>query len=465
MKMYLKRIIPILLSALLCINMSVAAFAEGEVADSVPAPELGSAETVYGSGWINVSETGGVTFGSLEPEIMPLSYYEPDITVTSFDAAAAYMRECMIARKTNFSIEWMDAYDATNVNSKEELRQVVADIVAKLQAKAYEHGTDPEGGDYLELSLTAGVFLPGGGTIKWSYGPMPANPEDYSKFNGMQKLILDFTVNYYTTREQEDELNRKIDEVIASLELDGKTNYEKVKAVHDWIATHVTYDDEHLTDNNYPLKQTAYAAMINGTSVCQGYATLFYKMMLKLGIDCRVVTGFGFGNKAEPGQTVQGEAHAWNIVKICDKYYNVDCTWDSNYYEGGGGYTAFFLKGSTNFDKDHTAYDNVKEWLNTYKVSDTDFDTEHPDAVHDYDPSGRCTKCGEMKESSGTAVLKGDVNGNGEVELGDAVAILRYLAKLDVGETFVEKAAYFNDDEVIDLSDAVDILRMLAKIS
>ena len=69
------------------------------------------------------------------------------------------------------------------------------------------------------------------------------------------------------------------------------------------------------------------------------------------------------------------------------------------------------------------------------------------------------------KESSGTAVLKGDVNGNGEVELGDAVAILRYLAKLDVGETFVEKAAYFNDDEVIDLSDAVDILRMLAKIS
>ena len=210
MKMYLKRIIPILLSALLCLNMSIAAFAEGEVADSVPAPELGSAETVYGSGWVNVSETGGVTVGSLEPEIMPLSYYEPDITVTSFDAAAAYMRECMIARKTNFSIEWMDAYDATNVNSKEELRQVVADIVEKLRAKACEHGTDPEGGDYIEKSLTAKVFLPSNeSTIKWSYGPAPANPDGYSNFNGMQKLILDFTVNYYTTREQEDELNKK----------------------------------------------------------------------------------------------------------------------------------------------------------------------------------------------------------------------------------------------------------------
>lgn len=465
MKMYLKRIIPILLSALLCLNMSVAAFAEGEVADSVPAPELGSAETVYGSGWVNVSETGGITVGSLEPEIMPLSYYEPDITVTSFDAAAAYMRECMIARMTNFSFEWADAYDATNVNSKEELRQVVADIVEKLRAKACEHGTDPEGGDYLELSLTAGVFLPGGDTIKWSYGPMPANPEDYSKFNGMQKLILDFTVNYYTTREQEDELNRKIDEVVASLELDGKTNYEKVKAVHDWIAKNVIYDDEHLTDNNYPLKQTAYAAMINGTSVCQGYATLFYKMMLKLGIDCRIVTGFGFGNKAEPGQTVQGEAHAWNIVKICDRYYYIDCTWDSNYLEQGGPIDTFFLKSGATFGSDHFTDSESSAKLGAYIISDTDFDTANPDAVHNYGPDGRCINCGEMKESSGDTVLKGDVNDNGEVELGDAVLILRYLAKLDVGETFVEKAAYFNDDEVIDLSDAVDILRTLAKIS
>ena len=446
MKMYLKRIIPILLSALLCLNMPFAAFAEGEVSDSVPA------ETVYGSGWINVSQNGGVTFGSLEPEIMPLSYYEPDITVTSFDAAAAYMRECMIARKTNFSIEWMDAYDATNVNSKEELRQVVADIVAKLQAKAYEHGTDPEGGDYLELSLTAGVFLPGGGTIKWSYGPMPANPEDYSKFNGMQKLILDFTVNYYTTREQEDELNRKIDEVIASLELDGKTNYEKVKAVHDWIATHVTYDDEHLTDNNYPLKQTAYAAMINGTSVCQGYATLFYKMMLKLGIDCRIITGRS-----------HNENHAWNIVKICDKYYYIDCTWDSNYLEQGGPIDTFFLKSGATFGSDHFTDSESSAKLGAYIISDTDFDTANPDAVHNYGPDGRCINCGEMKESSGT--IKGDANCDGNFDIADAVAILRHFAHLDSGEKFDEAAADFNVDKTVDLSDAVAILRALAHLS
>ena len=194
--------------------------------------------------------------------------------------------------------------------------------------------------------------------------------------------------------------------------------------------------------------------MINGTSVCQGYATLFYKMMLKLGIDCRIITGRS-----------HNENHAWNIVKICDRYYYIDCTWDSNYLEQGGPIDSFFLKSGATFGSDHVTDSESLEKLSAYTVSDTDFDTSNPDAVHNYDSDGRCTKCGEMKEGSGAAVLKGDVNDNGEVELGDAVAILRYLAKFDVGETFVEKAAYFNDDEVIDLSDAVAILRALAHLS
>ena len=451
MKMYLKRIIPILLSALLCINMSVAAFAEGEVSDSVPAPELGSAETVYGSGWINVSQNGGVTFGSLESEIMPLANTPvPDITTASMDEAAAYIRQCMINRQASFTLKLLDAVDSSVLDTEDGLKLAVREIYNnELSPRLYAHGTDPEGGDYLKWSLTAGDFLPEKtSSISWGMSYTSVEPTN---------VTLSFTVNYYTTREQEDELNRKIDEVITSLELDGKTNYEKVKAVHDWIAKNVIYDRAHLEDNSYPLKQTAYAAMINGTSVCQGYATLFYKMMLKLGIDCRIITGRS-----------HNENHAWNIVKICDRYYYIDCTWDSNYLEQGGPIDSFFLKSGATFGSDHFTDSESLDKLSAYTVSDTDFDTSNPDAVHNYDSAGRCTKCGEMKEGSGTAdtpVKMGDANCDGEVNLSDAVAILRHLAHLDNGGKFDETAADLNGDKTVDLSDAVAILRALAHLS
>ena len=60
------------------------------------------------------------------------------------------------------------------------------------------------------------------------------------------------------------------------------------------------------------LKYTAYAAMINKTAVCQGYASLLYRLLLECGVDCRVVTGYGNGGR-----------HAWNIVEVDGKYYNV----------------------------------------------------------------------------------------------------------------------------------------------
>ena len=59
------------------------------------------------------------------------------------------------------------------------------------------------------------------------------------------------------------------------------------------------------------------AALLDGTAVCQGYATLMYRMLLEVGVDCRVVTGY-----------VDGEGHAWNIVKLGDLYYNIDATFD-----------------------------------------------------------------------------------------------------------------------------------------
>ncbi len=69
---------------------------------------------------------------------------------------------------------------------------------------------------------------------------------------------------------------------------------------------------------------------------------------------------------------------------------------------------------------------------------------------------------GSYAQSARAAVL-GDVNGSGELDLPDAVAILRNLAHLSTGD-FDESAADYDGNHKVDLSDAVAILRVLAKL-
>ena len=85
---------------------------------------------------------------------------------------------------------------------------------------------------------------------------------------------------------------------------------EKEKFIHDKLAEMVVYD------TNAPVNQVAYSAIENGRTVCAGYARAFQLLMQELGIPCFYCTGYA------------GEAHAWNIVLLDGKYYNVDVTWD-----------------------------------------------------------------------------------------------------------------------------------------
>ena len=69
---------------------------------------------------------------------------------------------------------------------------------------------------------------------------------------------------------------------------------------------------------------------------------------------------------------------------------------------------------------------------------------------------------GSYAQSARAAVL-GDVDGSKELDLPDAVAILRHLAHLSTGN-FDESVADYDGNHEVNLSDAVAILRVLAKL-
>lgn len=89
--------------------------------------------------------------------------------------------------------------------------------------------------------------------------------------------------------------------------------YSQELFVHDKIAKETSFDDKN------PLNQTAYSALVQGRSVCAGYSKAFQLVMHELGISCYYVTG-----------KIEGNNHAWNLVRINGDFYNVDVLWDDN---------------------------------------------------------------------------------------------------------------------------------------
>ena len=171
-----------------------------------------------------------------------------------------------------------------------------------------------------------------------------------------------YTITYLkadgdTAAAEEAAVTNKVNEVYKSLQLDGKSSYDKLKAIHDYTIDHVEYDYDNYKNDAYLVKHATYSAAITGKTVCAG-------------IECRVVDG-----------TANGGRHAWNLVKIDGKYYYVDVTWDDGNYDK---YT-YFLKESDLFAQDHTLSDESQKNFGDYNISKTDYDAKLiPTHTHNY---------------------------------------------------------------------------------
>lgn len=100
---------------------------------------------------------------------------------------------------------------------------------------------------------------------------------------------------------------------------EGMTPYQKELALHDWLASYVTYRDAAVVNPNENQDAfTVYGALINRSAVCEGYAKAFQLLMYAVNIPCTVTIGFSLS---------QGP-HMWNQVQLNGAWYGVDVTWD-----------------------------------------------------------------------------------------------------------------------------------------
>ena len=262
------------------------------------------------------------------------TYSLEDVEYTSDqEKLVKIFREKLINRESNIVLYY---------HCDEEITQeFFSNLVHQLFQKAIKHTGNGKEGDYLKWHCQ-------GWTVKASIS---------GNSNKGYDLDVSYDVSYLSSLEQEEKVDEEVSNLLKSLDLSNKTDYQKVKAIYDYICSNVTYDHDNLNDESYSLKYTAYAALINKTAVCQGYASLFYRLALDAGVDTRVISGEA------------GGPHAWNIVKLNGKYYNLDSTWDA-----GRSTYAYFLKNTNDFD-DHVRDNDYQsnEFIEEYPMWDESY--------------------------------------------------------------------------------------------
>lgn len=261
------------------------------------------------------------------------------LVIGNMEEISEAIRSAMIRRRSRINISF---------ETSSPVRDQIEDLAAQMIETAFAQDQDPHSGDYLR-------YQSGGYTLKYKE---TKDESTYSYIAGILPV-------YYTSSEQEEEVDGKITEIIAGFGLDdGASDYQKLCCVRDYICDHVSYDTvhKHMPGSKH-TQSTAYAALFYHTALCQGYAVLCYRLLKELGLDVRIVTGTALvGGKKEK--------HAWNIVCLDGKYYNLDVTMDDV-----SGTRDYFLKCDQTLAASH---DRDEEYQSE------DFCKEYPMALKDY---------------------------------------------------------------------------------
>ena len=322
MKRVTKSVTALLLALVLSLTLLPA---QALAADTAPA------QTTYIGSYVNPAYAGKIGIprrqSTLSVQTAQITQPKKAGTVyTSEAAAAADLRKQMVSRSEELVVTLRSARD--------DMLTLAADLWDLALDHVEGSGTT---GDYLRWQHTGKscamkkMPLASGYQYTFTYTP-------YTEY---------FDTIWFTTAAQEAALTNYIQNtVLPQLSLGGKTTYQKVQAIYNWITANVKYDYSHLSDPTYLPQYTAYAAAVQKKAVCQGYANLFYRLANDAGVDCRIITGKAYNSDGTAD-------HAWNIVRMENgKYYCLDATWDAGLKPENYEY---FLKGLTSFSRDHQA--------------------------------------------------------------------------------------------------------------
>lgn len=288
----------------------------------------------------------------------------------------------------------------------------------------------------------------------------------------LKKIYITGSVcDIYENLQNAVESTNLLKEGIENIKVEGDDFYTKVKFIHDYISNAVTYNLDS------PYYNTALGMFVEPYQfVCEGYAEAVKLLCDKENIPCISVIG-----NINP---IQKTGHMWNYIQMEDgKWYGLDCTWDDLDDESDPIQYKYFLTGASSFLSSHKADDTYITPNFTYpELSETDYVYNQDQPIVTAITTGTATQtttattASSVSETSSKTtsttveastvstepiiLIKGDFNGDGILNISDAVLLKRKLLKLsDINKNDI--LYELNNDNKINIFDLVILLRKL----
>lgn len=227
------------------------------------------------------------------------------------------------------------------------------DIISTDNTVYYDIGNVPEGTYYLEIYTNTeryGTYLSymfGKNGIKLSISEASAEFVMAETYDHNVKLFQsrrsdNAALSYYLQPSYGIESdNKEIISLAKEITKGYKKDYDKLKAIHDWVCNNIWYDYDYLYDSRKPIDPGAIGTLKSKKSVCQGYASLTAALLRAAGIPAKLVSGYALGiigGSEWTDEIISSDEsnHAWNEAYVSDRWVILDTTWDSNnVYEKG----------------------------------------------------------------------------------------------------------------------------------
>ncbi len=145
-------------------------------------------------------------------------------------------------------------------------------------------------------------------------------------------------------------------------------DFDRVKAVHDWVAKNIAYDVEGYNSGEYVCD--ALNVLHARKGVCQGYADLCAALLRAAGVKTKVIHGIAtwepMPEDIKKNPQNYSSNHAWNEAYAGGRWVVFDATWDA----GGVADGKFIFNYTTEyFDPEPGVFaiDHLKKGVDEYR--------------------------------------------------------------------------------------------------
>ena len=139
------------------------------------------------------------------------------------------------------------------------------------------------------------------------------------------------------------------------------SDYHKATYLYDMLGAHIRYESD-------PNDQNLYGALVEGVTVCSGYAKAYQYLLQCCGIDAWTVTGDALNSDGAR------ERHRWNVVWLDGDCYYADLTWDD---DDERQYHAYFIISGAQMGQNHFMDDLFAAVLTSCNHDAYDYHEQH----------------------------------------------------------------------------------------